>query len=239
MGSPTFWEIPMIGNISAAAGRAPAYAGWRRSFALACALFLVSALAAAQAAPGSIEVGGGEGRFYGGSFAAGSTRITDQKSEADDDILRGFWLGAQLSRDWGIEVAVRRTATNLVASHGGVFPTKPAIAGLDVATIEALALRSWRRGNFLPYLGAGLGVINLDPDVADRSVRDTNRLAISAAAGARFYAVRWAGFRIDLRARATYLGKRAQGDRGWDDSGRWFLNGEVLAGVFFSFGGKS
>ena len=208
----------------------------RIAAALLC--FLAPALARAQGATGSIEIGGGAGRFYGGAFARGSTRITDQKSDADDAILRGFWLAAQLSRDWGVEVAVRRTVTDLLQSGGGVFPTKPVLAGLDVASIELLAVRSWRRGNFAPYVGFGLGLTNLDPDVDDPSVRDTNRAALSLATGARFYAVRWAGFRVDLRARATYLGKRSQGDRGWNDSGRWFVNEEVLGGIFFSFGGR-
>jgi hypothetical protein len=205
--------------------------------AAAFLFFLAAAGAAAQGAPGSIEVGGGAGRFYGGSFASASTKITDQKADADDDILRGFWLAAQLSREWGVEVAARRTVTNLLQSGGGVFPTKPAIAALDVASIELLGVRTWRRGSFAPYVGLGFGVTNLDPDVDDPGVRDTNRAALSLAAGARFYAVRWAGFRIDLRARATYLGKRESGDRGWNDSGRWFVNEEILGGIFFSFGG--
>ena len=200
--------------------------------------FLVAAAAGAQGAPGSVEIGGGAGRFYGGSFARGSTRLTNQKADADDDILRGFWLAAQIWRDWGVEIAVRRTATNLLQSGGGVFPTKPVLAGLDVASIEILGVRTWRRGSFAPYVGFGLGVTNLDPNLDDPAVRDTNRAALSLAAGARFYAVRWAGFRIDLRARATYLGKREDGDRGWSDSGRWFLNQEILGGIFFAFGGR-
>ena len=50
--------------------------------------------AAAQALPGSIEIGGGGGRFYGGSFAKGTTRAFSGKVEVDDDVERGLWLGA-------------------------------------------------------------------------------------------------------------------------------------------------
>jgi opacity protein-like surface antigen len=199
---------------------------------------LSAAAAAAQGAPGSIEIGGGAGRFYGGSVARGSTNITNQKADVDDDILRGFWLAAQISPEWGVEIAARRTTTDLIQSGGGVFPTKPVLAGLVVASIELLGVRTWRRGNFAPYVGFGFGVTNLNPEADDPAVRDTNRAALSLAAGARFYAVRWAGFRIDLRARATYLGKRENGDRGWNDSGRWFVNEEILGGIFFAFGGR-
>ena len=203
----------------------------------ACVVFLAPAAGMAQAAPGSIEIGGGAGRFFGGSFARGSTHFAGQKADADDDILRGFWLAAQISRGWGVEFAVRRTTTELLQSRGGVFPSKSTLAGLDVASIEVLGMRCWRRGNFVPYVGMGLGVTNLDPDTDDPTVRDTNRAALSLAAGARFYAARWTGFRIDVRARGTYLGKREQGDKGWNDSGRWFADEEVLGGIFFSFGG--
>src|SRR6185295_14232205 len=77
-----------------------------RILAAAVVLLAGSSRAAAQGLPGSIEVGGGAGRFFGGAFAAGSTRLTDKKADADDDILRGFWLAAQLTRAWGVEVAV-------------------------------------------------------------------------------------------------------------------------------------
>lgn len=40
--------------------------------------------------------------------------------------------------------AVRRTVTDLLQSGGGVFPTKAVLAGLDVASIELLGVRSWQ-----------------------------------------------------------------------------------------------
>jgi hypothetical protein len=203
-------------------------------------LVFLPVFARAQAAVGSIEIGGGAGYFLGGSFAPGSTQITDQKAKADDNVLRGcFWLGAQLSQDWGVEVLISGTSTNLIESRGGVFPTEATLAGLEVTTIDAMGLRSFRRGNFLPYLGFGAGVTNLNPEPTDLTVHDTNRPAFSAAAGARFYAARWVGMRIDLRGRATYLGKRRVGfDQGWADSGRRFFSGDLLTGLFLSFGGR-
>ena len=193
-----------------------------------------------QAAPGSVEIGGGAGRFYGGSFARGSTAIFEHKTVVDDDILKGFWLGAQLSREWSVEVSIRRTATHVLEPRGGLFPDEPAAAGFDFATVEGMAIRSWRRGNLFPYIGLGAGIANLDIDAPEESVRDSNRLCLSAALGARFFAVRWAGFRFDVRGRATYLGRRAaREDQGLADTGRWFKNAEILGGVFFSFGGRT
>jgi hypothetical protein len=206
--------------------------------AAACVSFLAPCRAAAQGLPGSIEIGGGAGRFYGGTFAAGSTRLTEKKADADDNILRGFWLAAHLTHEWNVEIAVRRTATDLIQSEGGMFASKARIAGLDFASIELLGLRTWRHGRFAPYAGLGIGVAILAPNQDVPAVRDTNRAAVSLGGGARFYAVPRAGIRIDFRARATYLGKRAQEDRGWNDSGRWFVNEEILGGIFLSFGGR-
>lgn len=196
--------------------------------------------AAGQARVGSIEVGAGGGRFYGGSFSKGSNRYFDHKVEVDDDILKGLWAGAQLSKNWGVEIAVRRTSTQIVTPQSGVFPTEPELATIDFASIEAMGLRSFHFGNFSPYLGFGMGINNLDINVPDRSVRDVNRFGLSIAAGAKFYATRWIGARIDVRGRATYLGKRGlRQDQGWSDTHRWFRNGEFAAGVFFAFGAKA
>jgi opacity protein-like surface antigen len=209
---------------------------------LQCSVLLAGVVLASSAYPqattGSVEVGVGVGRFYGGSFAAGSTCYFDTKTSVDDDQLGGFWLGAQLSPGWGVELAVRRTHTHILEAHGGVFPTERELAVLDFSTIEGLAMRSFRVGNFLPYVGGGLGVASVDIDVTDRSVRDSNRLTLALAGGARFYALPWAGFRFDLRFRGVYLGERCEGDGGWHDHGRWLNAGEVMVGVFASFGGK-
>jgi hypothetical protein len=182
----------------------------------------------AQATVGSVEIGGGGGRFYGGSFPRGSNREFVEKVAVDDDVQKGFWLGARLSGSWGLEIAVRRSSADIVRPAGGVFPNEPTVATIDFATIELGALRFFPIGQFSPYVGAAAGVSNLDINVPDRSVRDVNRLALSACVGAKFYATPWVGARVDVRARATALRSRHA-----------FWNSEVLGGVFFSFGGKA
>lgn len=186
-----------------------------------------------QAAPGSIEIGAGAGRFYGGRLGDAETAPFGKKVRADDDILKSFWLGAQLSRDWGLELSVRRTKTHLLAEGEGVFPNEPALAGLDFATIELSGLRCFRLGNLLPYVGVGLGVANTDPDTPNPAVRDSNHFCASLSGGARFYAARWVGLRADVRGRFTYLGSHPSGQ-----GGGWLRNPEILVGAFLSFGGK-
>lgn len=207
--------------------------------ALLCALW-PAGRARAQALPGSIEIGGGGGRFYGGAFAKGSNEEFEHRVEADDDVLAGFWLGAQLTPRIGIEMSVRKSQEDIVNPAPGVFPREPTAATLELTTVETGILFSFPFGQFAPYLGLDGGISNININVPDRAVRDVNRFGISAAAGAKFYAARWVGFRVEGRARATYLGRRSNGqDRGWTDGGRWFRNSEIFGGVFFAFGGKS
>jgi opacity protein-like surface antigen len=193
----------------------------------------------AQALSGSVEVGYGVGRFIGGTLAKGSNQMFDRKVDVDDDPTGGFWVSAQLSPEWGVELAYRRTTTHVIEYTGGVFASQRELAGLTMTSFEALVVRSFRRGSFLPYVGAGIGLVNLDIDTPDRSFRDANRGAPAVAVGARFYLARWTGIRFDLRGRATYLGQRRHGDdRGWADTGRWFADGELTGGVFVSLGGR-
>lgn len=202
------------------------------------AALLVSAVASSQGLAGSVEIGVSTGRLYGGSFAAGATRAFAGRTEVDDQILKGAWLGTQLGPRLGLELALRRSSTVLVDPRAGLFASQRRLAGFDMATLEALAVWSFRRGFFVPYVGAGLGIANLDIDAPDSSLRDDDRICLSAAGGARFFAARWVGARLDVRARGAYLGSRWSGDEGWRDHGRWLWNGETQIGVFFLFGGR-
>jgi hypothetical protein len=209
---------------------------------LACAGLFVAAATAAQipktpAEPGSIEIGAGVGRFWGGSFAAGSNSYFDQRVIADDDVLKGVWVGSQLSKDWAVEIAVRRTATHFLLPAGGVFPTEQILAGFPFTTVEAAGTRTWRLGNLVPYAGLAMGVANLNPDIPNNpAVHDTTRFCVSGVVGTKFYAFPWLGIRVDFRARATYLGTPRSGDSGLFAAGRWFTNQDFLFGAFLAFG---
>lgn len=202
------------------------------------ALLLVPTNLRAQAALGSVQVGLETGRFIGGTLAKGSNQAFDRKVDVDEEPTLGFWLGTQLSPKWGMELAYRRTGTHIIEYKGGFAASQPTLAALAVASVEVLALRSFPRGSFVPYLGAGVGLANLDIDTLDRTKRDATRGTLSLTAGTSFYLARWVGVRFDLRGRATYLGVRGQGqDHGWADTGRWFADGELTGGVFVTLGG--
>ena len=198
--------------------------------------------APAQAPPGSLQAGLEWGRQYGGSLAKGTSPFFDHREQLDDNILHGFWFGTQLSRDWALELSVRRCPTQLIEPGPGIFGYQPAVAGLDYGVIEGAAVRVYRIGRFHPYWQVGGGLGKLDLSVADApgpAWRLRNRPAVEGAAGARFWMASWFAFRFDLRANGIYLGTRGMGqDQGIADPGRWLLTQEVTTGIQLSFGGR-
>jgi opacity protein-like surface antigen len=181
---------------------------------------------------GEVEVGIAIGRFYGGNLARGTNDLWDRKVGVDDDVLRGFWLGARLPGSWGIEVAVRRTETRVTEAGTGLFPDQRELATLDVASIDLLGSKGWTVGNLAPYVGGGVALVNLDPNLESPDFRDSNRTGVALAAGLRFDVASRLSFRFELRSRAAWLGARDRGeDDGWHDSGRWFVDHEITVGL--------
>ncbi len=199
----------------------------------ACGALAATAPAAAQTAPGSIEIGAESGRYIGGTLAQGTTAYFSGKAEVDEDVMRGFWLAARVSPNWTVEVTYRRSPTRIIGYAGGVWPEQPTLAGLDVTALEGVAQRCWRIGRFAPYLGGGVGLTNLDIDLGDKGRRNPTRGSLAAGGGARFYLTPWLGLRVDFRGRAAYLGERDPAyDRGLADTRRWYTSFEGMGGIF-------
>lgn len=192
----------------------------------------------AQAPPGSIQVGYDGGRLYGGTLAKGASRNFNRSVEMDDDISTGFCLGAQITGLWGLELSQRRASTHWVVPDPGVFAYQPAVAVVNVSTVEALALRRYPMGHFHPYYAFGLGVETLDtrmPDPAP-SIREPRRASFTGGVGARFWMTPWLALRFDVRTHFAYLAGNPQGpDQGLSGPGRWLRTQEAVVGGAVSF----
>lgn len=200
-------------------------------------LFAAAAPLIAQPFVTNVELGVGGGRFFGGTLPAGSSALFHDAVILDDTQMKGFWAGASITPTWRAEIAVRRAAGTVVTTGGGLFPHRPILATLDFAAVDALALRTFPRGRFVPYLGAGAGFTSLDINTPDPADQDSNRFCLAVAAGAKFYLGRHLGVVFDVRKRVTYLGAPASGGgNGWRDHRLWFRDPELLAGVFYSTG---
>ena len=177
------------------------------------------------------------GRQVGGTFANGTNLPFDTPVAMRDTSLKGFWLGTQLTPDWGLELSVRRSSTLLYQPDSSVWTAQTRGAWFEYADMELAAMRRWRSGPFEPYALAGAGMANLNINLADPGYRDTNRFSLGAGGGLRWWAAPWLALRIDARAHAAYLQVRTGGaDRGALDPGRWLRTGELTAGLQVSFG---
>lgn len=185
-----------------------------------------------QAPPGAVMAGLDYGRFYGDSFAAGTTPLYGHRVEMDDNILKGFWAALQVAPHWCVEGSVRYGSTDVVDPGPGVFASQPKAGGLDYRSVEASVVRVYRRGAFQPYWRVGVGGTDLHLATPGPDWHSGFRPTLGAGVGARFWMCSWFAFRVDVRAHAAYLGVRGAGqDQGTFDVGRWLRTEEALAGV--------
>jgi hypothetical protein len=191
---------------------------------------------AGQAGPGSLQFGVDDGRVYGGSLAAGTTPLFTSRVQVDDNIIKGFTLGAQLTANWALDASLRYASTDLVQPGPGVFGYQPKAAGLDYRVLDAALERTWRLGRFHPYgrLGAGLTDLHVTP-LSGPVWSALDRPTATLGAGARFWMCPRFAFRFDARFCGSYLGARGAGqDQGAFDGGRWLRTQQLTAGLQFT-----
>jgi len=193
--------------------------------------------ASAQQTPQRFELGIAWGRSFRGSFARGTSDYFDFKVESDTAILKGIRLAYAVSPKVSLEVLAERVDTRFVSFGGGLFPEERELGVLQMRFVELGARYALARGRVVPFVGGGLGVAVLDPDIPARTdVRDSTRLALHLDAGVKAYLLPWLGLRLDARPRFVYLGARRDPyDGGFFDSGRWFHQVDGDFGVFVAF----
>ncbi|HKC25526.1 MAG TPA: outer membrane beta-barrel protein [Thermoanaerobaculia bacterium] len=202
-----------------------------------CLALLVAPYARAQQTPARFEAGIAWGRAFRGSFARGTSDAFDSKVESDTDILKGVRLAYVVTPRVSLEVLAERVDTRFVSTGGGVFPVERELGILQMRFVELGARYALARGRVVPFVGGGLGVAVLDPDIPGRTdIRDSTRLALHLDAGVKAYLTRWLGLRLDARPRFVYLGARREPyDGGVLDSGRWFHQVDGDFGIFVAF----
>jgi len=208
----------------------------RPTHALTLAVLCAVAPATAQAPPGSVQAGLEAGRQFGGTFAAGSDELFAGPVRMRNCTLKGFWFGTQLTPEWGLEVATRRSSTRFLLPDPSALTPLQASAWFEYAVMELAAVRTFRFGRLQPYGVAGAGLANLNINVTDKAYRDTNRASLGLGAGLRYWLGDRFALRLDLRAHAAYLQVRQEGqDRGALDQGRWLRTEDAMVGLQISY----
>jgi len=200
-------------------------------------LVLAGAPALAQQAPGRLELGIAWGRSFRGTFARGTSDAFETKVDSDTAILKGLRVAYAVSPKVSLELLAERVDTHFVSFGEGLFPAERELGVLQMRFVEVGARYALARGRVVPFLGGGLGVAVLDPDIPGHTeIRDSTRLALHLDAGVKAYLFPWLGVRFDARPRFVYLGARRDPyDGGFFDSGRWFHQIDGDFGVFVAF----
>jgi len=193
--------------------------------------------ALAQQAPARFELGIAWGRSFRGSFARGTSDFFDEKVESDTAISKGVRLAYAVSERVSLEILAERVDTRFVSFGGGLFPKETELGVLQMRFVEVGGRWALTRGRVVPFVGGGLGIAVLDPDIPGRTdIRDSTRLSLHLDAGVKAYLTKWLGLRLDARPRFVYLGARRDPfDGGVLDSGRWFHQVDGDFGLFVAF----
>jgi hypothetical protein len=209
----------------------------RKTASVLAAALLSARYARAQQTPHRFELGIAWGRSFRGSFARGTSDYFDDKVESDTAILKGLRAAYVVSSKLSVEVLAERVDTRFVSFGGGLFPIERELGVLQMRFVELGARYALTKGRVVPFVGGGLGVAVLDPDIPGRTdVRDSTRLALHLDAGVKAYLFPWLGLRLDARPRFVYLGARKDPyDGGFFDSGRWFHQVDGDFGIFVAF----
>lgn len=152
------------------------------------ALALSALPASAQVQPRTSEVHVYVGHLVGDDLT--DTAISGQTPELDDDLTYGIRYGYNVTQNWGIELSLGFTpteVTNLATSNIDV----------DVTTLDLDAVYQFSTGNrFVPYVLAGIGYANADLDRPitgfaggqQVSIGDDSGFTLNAGLGAKYFA---------------------------------------------------
>jgi outer membrane protein len=167
------------------------------------ALALLAAPAYAQVEGHSQEFSVYGGQLFGDKLT--DRAISGQTPELDDDATYGVRYGFNLTRNFGLEVAVGETPSSATKLAGKDID-------LDLNTIDFDAVYHFNPGNrVVPYVLAGLGYAraNLDQPITGTvngqpvSLDDDGGFSLNAGVGAKFYVTD--KFALRLEARYRYL----------------------------------
>jgi outer membrane beta-barrel protein len=162
---------------------------WKLASLTSLAALALSALPAyAQVQPGTSEVHVYAGHLTGDDLT--DTAISGRTPELDDDITYGIRYGYNVTENWGLELSLGYTPTE-------VTNVGTANIDVDVTTLDLDGVYHFTTGSrFVPYLLAGVGYANADLDARINglvggqqvSIGDDSGFTLNAGVGAKYFA---------------------------------------------------
>jgi outer membrane beta-barrel protein len=208
----------------------------RRAF-LVIGFCLVAGTALAQGTAGTVELTPTVGYWFGDTLTRGTTNTFDFDVNIDDAPAYGFRIAYRFSDTWALEGFLSRSRANLTTGHGELFGGSEKLGNIDLTTGEIGFEAGFGHSRLVPFLAAGIGAMNLSPDVHGMS-SDT-RFVGNMGLGFKLFFSPQVALRFDFRGHAVNVGDRHKDCDWWDDhcdsNGEWITFKEVALGLSFIF----
>ena len=201
---------------------------------LALLLAVVASPATAQRS-GQYELTPFGGYTFGGDFDVFDFEFGVVNFELDDSFSYGVLFDIPINRFLQIEIMAAQQSTDLVIDEG-LFAADFEVAEVDVETLQVGVLWQANIGQAKPYLTAGLGIAQLDPDVPGLDTE--TRPAFSLGGGVKTFFTNNFGLRFDARLMVIVLDTDSQSDFDccrFDDDSSDITQGQASVGFIIAF----
>jgi Outer membrane protein beta-barrel domain len=205
-----------------------------RRWLISLAVLAVAPLAWAQGTAGSVELTPTVGYWFGDTLARGTTGAFDFDVTIDDSPSYGLRLAYRFTPNWALETFLAHERADLVTGHKELFSGQSRIGTIDLTTAEIGVEGSFGHSRLVPFLGAAIGGMRLDPNLSGLSA--DNRFAASAGGGLKLFLSPQLAVRFDFRGHSVNVGNRQHDCHWWDECASnhdWITFREVSLGLTF------
>ncbi|MGE5236684.1 MAG: outer membrane beta-barrel protein [Acidobacteriota bacterium] len=205
---------------------------------IAAVVMLLASWSMAQGRPGSIELTPFAGYWLGDTFSRGTISGLDFDVKVDDAPAYGLRLAYRFTEHWAIDWMLAHERADLVTGDGGAFGGQSKIGNMEMTTGEIGVEGAFGRGRMVPFIGGGIGLSRLSPDIAGMS-SDT-RFAANFGAGFKLFFSPTVALRFDWRGHSVNVGNDHSHCDWWDNCGDYYRNNwitfqELSLGLTFVF----
>jgi hypothetical protein len=134
----------------------------RRVLIVVCCV-LAAPLAFAQGEPNTIELTPTIGYWFGDTLSQGSAENINFDMDINDATSYGLRVAYRFNPMWAVDVFLAKESADLITGRGDFFGGQSKLGTMDMTTAEVNMEVCFGHSRFVPFLGAGVGAMRLDP----------------------------------------------------------------------------
>jgi opacity protein-like surface antigen len=202
------------------------------------ASLLVAASSMAQGRQGTVELTPFVGYWLGDTISRGTVSGADFDMKIDDATAYGLRLGYKLTANWAVDWLLAHEDADLITGNGGLFGGSNRLGTMKLTTGELGVEGAFGHSRLVPFIGGGIGLTRMDPDIAGMS--SATRFTAAFGAGLKLFLTPGIALRFDWRGHSINVGNDHGGCDWWHDCGdyyrhNWITLQELSLGLTFAF----